>query len=494
MFAGKAGVASNNLTNLKKNLVYNFLLSCSRVLLPVVTIPYLSVVLDPDGIGKVGFIDSLTWYFVSIAEFGIITYGIREVARAKDDKAALEKLVSELLVLHVISSCFSLLLYSIAVATLWQKIGDIRLVLFSFSFLLVNFFSCEWYFRGIEQFRYITIRSLITRVLGLISIFILVKKTDDYYLYYATIAGSAAANGIWNQVVLFRSLRISYRKVDWRRHLRKTWVTWVISLLYSATIMLDTVLLRIVSTSVAVGWYVFAARIIRMGGNLITDIFPVLYPRIVTLLNEGKAAEAQQTILKSVQLILLLAVPASVGTFLLADPFVHIFFDEAFQPVANNLKILAIVPLIKAYSLLLSNQVLIPFNHEKLYMKSLLTGNVFFVSLVLILASSLNDQGASIAVVITELIILVCNYYYAKQTNPSLRIFDGTVCLQAFAGALLFIPVIYLLQKFVQSPLSILLLAVVICTPLYFAFQVFVMKNQLITGLYRKRWASTNRQ
>ena len=148
----------------------------------------------------------MTYYFIAVAEFGIVVYGIREVARVKHDRQKLQQLVSELLILHIITSCFSLVLYCIAVAVLWNKVDDIRLVLFSLSFLIVNFFACEWYFWGLERFRYITIRSLITRVLGLISLFILVKKPQDYYIYYAIIVISAIANITWNSVSLFREL------------------------------------------------------------------------------------------------------------------------------------------------------------------------------------------------------------------------------------------------------------------------------------------------
>src|SRR5688572_12230577 len=98
--------------------------------------------------------DSFTYYFISIAEFGIVVYGIREVARLRDNAERRFKLVVELLTLHAISSAFSLLLYFISVAFVWDKIQDVRLLLFSLSFLLVNFFACEWYFLGMEEFKY----------------------------------------------------------------------------------------------------------------------------------------------------------------------------------------------------------------------------------------------------------------------------------------------------------------------------------------------------
>ena len=153
-------------TGVKQNLFYNFLLSISQILVPLISIPYVSRILDPEGIGRVGFVDGFTYYFVVLAEAGIMVYGIREVARCRQDKQALGQLVNELLSLHIRSSLISLILYAGAVWFLWSKVGDIRLLYFSVAFLLVNAFACEWYFIGQERFRYIALRSILIRLGG----------------------------------------------------------------------------------------------------------------------------------------------------------------------------------------------------------------------------------------------------------------------------------------------------------------------------------------
>ncbi len=229
--------------SLKRNLVYNYILSASQVLLPFLSIPYLSRILTPEGIGRVSFIDSFTYYFITFAEFGIMVYGMRAIARQKDDKEARGKLVSELLALHVVSSGLALILYSIAVFIAWKNIQDLRLLLFSLSFLLVNFFACEWYFLGMEQFRYITLRSLCTRLLGLVSIFILIKEPQDYYIYYGIITTSAIINSLWNNYCLVKAVRISFKNINWRKHIAVAKLTWFLSLTYGVTLMLDNVFL-----------------------------------------------------------------------------------------------------------------------------------------------------------------------------------------------------------------------------------------------------------
>jgi O-antigen/teichoic acid export membrane protein len=473
------------LANLKKNLAYNFLLSCSQVLLPLISIPYITRVLLPDGIGQVSFIDSLSFYFVAIAEFGIATYGVREVARTQHDHEKQRKLVSELVSLHCITSCITLVLYSVTVYLLWQKIQDIRLVLFSIAFLLANSFACEWYFQGIEKFRYITTRTLISRLLALAAMFILIKEPRHYYIYYGIMVGAAVINLVTNSVILFRKLHINFRGLQWRHHLQHTWIAYLISLFYSITIILDNVLLGMVSTAAAVGLYALSSRIVRLVGSLLTDMFLVLFPRTVSLVHSAREMELKRIILRSVQLITLLTIPAGAGIYLLAGPLVQAVLSDRFYGAAANLQILAVLPFIKTYSLFLGKQILMSHQREKQYLYALVTGSLIFVVLTLILSHYYDQTGACYALITAETIILVISYYQVKRMMSQLTIIDLRTMLQSFICATLFIPIIWLIEKYIASPVLIVLLSLAICIPVYFASQAFIMKNKLLQGLLR---------
>jgi len=487
------------LPSLKKNLVYNFVLSASQVLLPLLSIPYITRILDPEGVGRVSFIDSFTYYFITIAEFGLMVYGARAVAREKNNPESLKKLVSELLVLHVISSSLALIVYLISVYLIWNEIRDFRLLYFSLSFLLVNFFACEWYFLGLEKFRIIAIRAISTRVLGLISIFLLIKGEEDYYLYYGIIVGTAIVNSIWNNILLFRELPLNFRRVNWKKHLRLTSVTYLISLVYSITLFLDNVLLGLVSTTAAVGLYAFAMKIIRTAGILLTDGLLVIFPRVITYVQQNDQENLQYTIRRSVQLIIFIAVPMSVGLFVLSDELVRIFLGESFLSASFNLRLLAILPFIRAYNIFLSKQVLIPYDKEKLFLRSLLIGSCSFVILTLFLSTLLDDRGACIAIIIAELITLLLNYFYSRKTATFLRIFDMKMLLHSFLGALLFVPVVYFIKWQLNNFLARLLFSVAAGFIIYTTFLLYVIKNEFtqfviitLQRFVRNKWSRTS--
>lgn len=443
------------------------------------SIPYISRILNPQGVGLVSFIDSFTYYFIVIAELGIVVYGIREVARVREDKAALEKLVSELLALHLISSFFTMIIYAVAVYFAWDKIRDPRLLMFSFSFLLVNSFVCEWYYWGLERFKFITTRSLFTRIAGLISIFILIKEPDDYYLYYGIIVGAAIGNILLSIGNLLTELKLSFRNANWKRHISRTWVTYSISLLYCISVMLDNVLLGFVATSAFVAFYAFAIKLIRLSSVAITDTLLVFFPHAVALLHAKEHQKFQQVILQSVRLIILFSVPVSAGVFLFADEIVMVFFGPSFQQIAYDLKILSVIPILKCYNLYLSKQVLLAYDREKLYVRSLLIAGVLFIGGTLILSSMYQDVGACYAMVGYEAILVVMNLFYVRKTAGHLKIYDWKVLMQAVFGIALFVPIRYFFDKWDEVTWVSLSIVIILCAILYLLFQVFVMQNEL---------------
>ena len=469
--------------SIKRNLVYNFLLSASMVLFPLVSIPYISRVLHPDGIGKVSFIDSFTYFFIGIAEFGIAVYGTREVARQRDDPERLGLLVSELMTLHVITSAIACLLYFISVFFMWSRIDDIRLLFFSVSFLIVNSFACEWYFWGMEKFRFITVRALLTRALGLVSIFILVNEPSDYYIYYAIIVLSAIANFIWNLIIIGKEVSFRFIGLNWKKHLRNLSINYLVSLVYGITLTLDNVLLRITSSAASVGLYSFSMKIVRLSSLLLTDSLLVFFPRAVQAVKNARREDFQHLLLRNVQMIIIISVPVCGGIFFLSREIVSGFLGPAFEPAADNLKILALFPFLKAYNLYLGNQVLVSRNNEGRYLRNLSISSLFYVPCILILSDYYHDAGAAVAIVLYEFLLLLLNAYYVRRNDPDLKIFDWKSFLHAALAILLFIPVIYFARKWYGSELIVLMISIPVCAGIYFAVLGVFLKNEFVLTL-----------
>lgn len=471
------------MAGIKRNLIYNLILTVSQLLFPIVSIPYISRILDPTGLGRVSFMDSFAYYFVVIAEAGIVTYGIREVARKKDDPAALRKIVSDLLSLHIRTSIVSISLFIMAMMFVYGRIGDIRLVWLAIAFLVSNAFSCEWYFWGRENFGFIALRSVLIRSLGLIAIFLLIDQPADYFIYYWIIVASAVATVAWNIAILVKEVRPQLGGRGWRDHLSSVAVMYGISLTYSVMIMLDSVFLGLAVSATAVSFYALAVKIVRMISSLITDPLLVLYPNMVSRLSrDDHAAYARITTL-TFQWMMIVSVPLGAGIYLLSDAFTDFYLGSDFFPVSDCLKILAFYPLVKAFGLFLNKQVLMPHNEEKLVLRALFLTMIVFIPLVLILSYYYSFIGTCIAIMIAELFNSCMNFYYAKKVDQGLEVFSISNIIHSLTGSLIFIPVIFLLDNVITDRIMMTVVSVIACAIVYLAWMLIVRNKATLALL-----------
>ena len=187
-----------------RNFIMNAVLSMSSFLFPLVTFPYVSRVLLPEGTGKVSFAVSLISYFSMFAQLGIPTYGIRACAQVRDDRQALTRTAQELLIINMIMSAISysvLIIMLIAVPRLQED--RMLYVIVSFTILL-NSIGMEWLYKALEQYTYIAIRSIIFKFIALIAMFILVHKQEDYVIYGGISIFASSASNICNLINVHR--------------------------------------------------------------------------------------------------------------------------------------------------------------------------------------------------------------------------------------------------------------------------------------------------
>ena len=94
--------------SLKKNFGYNLVLTLCKYLFPLMTYPYVSRVLGVDKIGLCNFVDSIINYFVLFSTLGITSYGVREIAKCRNDLVRKNKVFSNLLAINFIGTILAI--------------------------------------------------------------------------------------------------------------------------------------------------------------------------------------------------------------------------------------------------------------------------------------------------------------------------------------------------------------------------------------------------
>jgi len=171
--------------SIKRNFIYNLVLTGSNLLFPLLTFPYLSRVIGVEGLGTCNFILSFCQNFIIIAALGLPMYGMREISRMGDDKAKRSALFYELLLFHILFTLFILVIYTVAVLLYSDFQNYKQLTIMGGVSILLNIFTIEWLFGGVSDFKFITIRSLVIRLVSVGAIFIFVRQKSDINIYFA---------------------------------------------------------------------------------------------------------------------------------------------------------------------------------------------------------------------------------------------------------------------------------------------------------------------
>ena len=305
--------------SLKSNFIYSSILTVSKYVFPLIVYPYVSRTLGLSNIGIVNFIDNLINYFALISMMGIATVGVREIAAARSDKRQLSQTFISLLTLTAITTVIAIIALWIAMYTVSDLIPYQDLLYVGIIKLIFNLFLMEWFFMGIEDFRYITNRSIFVKCLYVICIFLFVRTASDYKLYYLISATTVIANALFNLVYIRKFINWSFHSINIRPYYQAFLIMGVYVLLTNFYTMLNPVWLGFVTNTDEVGYFTTATKLHNIIMAFLLSFTNILFPRVSNLLAEGNKEEFWQKINTAFDAIFLFAFP-TICFMLVAGP------------------------------------------------------------------------------------------------------------------------------------------------------------------------------
>jgi len=468
------------LFNMKRNYLYNLLFSLSNILFPVITFPYVSRVLGPEGIGKVQFVVSFAQYFTLMAALGIPIYGIQAIASAKNNPKQLTKVFSELTIISLLTGFILSIAYLIIIFSFSFFEENINLFLFAGVIILLNFTSIEWLYSGLEEFKTIAIRSLSIKVLSLVLLFAFVKTKDDYISYLLVVLFTIQGSHFFNVILASGRTGFTLKGLRLKKHLKPLIYIFSTTVAGSMYTILDTVLLGFLADDSSVGFYTAAVKLNRITLPIITSLGVVLIPQIARTFSEQKLCEATLLIRKDFHFIALFTIPITMGLCLLAPQFIEVFSGRDFLPAVSSMQVLALLPVFVGLGHLFVFVILVPAGYHKEAFYSMSLGVAICFLLNFILVPSMSELGAAIANVCTELAV-TCSYFYFIRKYFSLS-FEWTLFLKSFATSLAFIPIVNYVNSLNFDVATTLVIAVGCCTFFYLLCQLILFKDSLITN------------
>lgn len=469
--------------SIKKNLLYNILLNVLSVISPLITAPYVARVLEPDGVGLLNFSGTYAGYFALVAALGIPTYGVRQVSKYRDNNEKLSKVVSQLMTIAVITTLLVTFVFFMSIAFVGQLTENYIVFLVSGFSLYLSPIKVNWFFQGLEEFGYITLRTLITQIIGLICLFIFVHdKNDLIILIVIGLAGGLLAD-ICNFVKMWNSgIRIKFTTDGLGEHIKHLLILFASSIAISIYTILDTIMLGFISDYNEVGYYNYAVRLSKLLLMLVTSLSMVAVPRISYYMEQKEFGKINELVNKSFSFVSFLAFPVAIGLMCVASTFVPLFLGEKYMGTVVPLVIMSLLIIAIGLNNLTGVQILIGMGYDKLFLYSVITGTLTNFSLNCLLIPNFGAVGASVSSVVAEFLILFVTTFYVYKATP-IRISIRMDMLKSLFGALLFIPIFLLLHSWLSGWLFVGSF-VSICVLVYLFFESLV-KNASLDLLYK---------
>lgn len=469
--------------SIKMNAIMNVIYTVTNMVFPLITYPYITRILSATGMGKVSFFTSVSNYAIMIGSLGISTYGIRAVAKVRDDEKQLSKVTSELLILNSVITAIVVALLALLVPFVDKFRAEPILLITNILIVVATPFGLTWLYSGLEQYPYITKRNLVFKGISLVLVFLLVKKNSDYPIYAELTAFSAIGAYLCNFIYSRKLVRFKIsRELQYKYHFKPMLYLFASILAVSVYTNLDIIMLGFINGDEAVGFYSVASKVKWLLLSAVNAVSAVLLPRLSNYISNNEVEKYNQTLKKSVTFTFLITVPLATYFVVEAGDSIRLLGGSGYEPAIICMQFLMPILIISGFSNVTGNQVLIPSGRDSCFMKAVATGAIVDVVLNAVLMPSLAATGAAIATLIAELIQMSIQFYYTRK--EIVRNVDKKSLLNAVLGSLVGLGIILVLKTWIDFNAFVnLAITAIVFFGAYFVFLLFV-KERYLTDIF----------
>ena len=403
------------MATLKKNIFYSGILTTANYIFPLITYPYVSRVLGVANIGACNFVDSIINYFLILSALGIGTVGIREIAKNKGNKPDLQKTFSQLFTINTISTTIALAVLLIAMHTVPKLQENYDLMWIGVLKLVFNYLLIEWFFKGLEDFKYVTNRTIFVRCLYVLSVFVFVRTTNDVSIYYFLTSATIVVNAIINLVYARRFIKFKLCFSSLKEQTKSVCTLGVYNILTSLYTTFNVAYLGFVSSETQVGYYTTSTKIHTIILMAFTAVTGVMMPRMASILSEKKYSEYGRLIKKSVLILLVFSIPCVIIIEVFAPLIIKIIAGSGYEGAILPLRIIAPLVLIIGIEQILITQSLMPMGKDKAVLINSIIGAIIGIAANLILVPYLASIGSAIVWLLSEIAVMLSAFYFFKR-------------------------------------------------------------------------------
>lgn len=401
----------------------NAILTLSSFIFPLITFPYVSRILLPEGMGKVAMATSVVAYFALLARLGIPMYGIRACAGVRDDRQKLSKMVQELFLINLVMAGISYILLFITIFSVPRFAEEHTLYLIMSITILLEALGVEWLYKALEEYRYITIRSIFFKFVALAATFLFIHTKQDYMIYGAITILAASTSNLLNFYNLRKYITFhAFDEYNFKPHIKPVLIFFATTCAIVIYTQLNTVMLGIMKTNADVGLYDSAMKIKNILVSIVTALGTVLLPRASYYVKQGMFEEFSRITAKAIHFVCILALPLVAYFMLFATNGVHFlsgkYFDGAILPMQIILPTIFLIGLTNVIGI----QILVPLGKEKEVFYSVAGGGVVDLIACFFLIPPFAVVGAAISNLLAEFTVFILQIYFVTKCKEKVNV------------------------------------------------------------------------
>lgn len=398
-----------------KNFLYNISYQLLTIILPLITVPYVSNILGAEGIGDYAFTFANTQYFVLFGMIGITLYGNRQIAYVRDDKEKLKNNFYSIYSLQLITTLISLVMFLVFSIVLNKGMYRILYLAQGLN-ILAAIFDISWLFMGLEEFKKTVIRNTIVKLASLASIFLFVKTNDDLYIYVIILGASSLIGNLTLWMYIPKMIGLKNIKVNnLKIHLRASFALFIPQIAIQVYVLLDRTILGILTDNIQVGYYENSQKLIKIALTIATAVGTVMMPKISNTVAKGDMEKVKFYIKNSFFFVSGISIPLTFGLMAVAPKLTTWFFTDKFKGIETLIIITSVIIIIISWSNVIGTQLLVPLNKTKEFTISVTAGAIVNLILNLVIIKKFGAVGACISTVVAEGIVTATQFYYVRK-------------------------------------------------------------------------------
>ena len=468
------------MSTIKNNFAWSTLLTFAGYLFPLITFPYVTRVLGVEGIGQYQFAYSTIEYFSIIAMLGIGTVGIREIAKVKGNRQEMSRVLCSLLSLNLITTILAASVLLILTFIIPSFIAHNKLLYIGIARLFCGSLLIEWLFKGVEDFKFITIRSLAIRFIFVFLVFIFVRDEDDYVVYFLLTSLTVAVNAIVNILYARKFVDYSFRGINIRPYIKPFIVLGIYQILTAMYTSFNVMWLGSKCGDIEVGYYSTATKLYILIMSVFTAFTGVMLPRMSSYVAEGKREDFKQMIVKSIDFLLLFSIPLIVFTEAFAPQIIRIIAGSGYEGAILPMRLVMPLMLIIGYEQIIIMQMLMPLSKDKAILVNSIVGATVGISLNVIIVPIWASIGSAIVWIGSEIAVLIsAQCFVTKYTGyifPFKKIISSVIC---YMPLFLFC---FFLSKTSTNWIVAMIVGIVVVALCSFFIELYILKNELLRG------------